>query len=101
MTDGRTDGQTDRQTPLRWEGPRCIQCSAVKIVIGVFSKIDIPHCGYCFKSLVCFVYSSPVRYGEENGMDSETRRLKVWAGGDTNNFVPSKNGMTIWAYAAK
>ena len=26
-----TDRQTDRRTLLPWEGPRCIQCSAVKI----------------------------------------------------------------------
>jgi len=33
--------------------------------------------------------------------DRETRLPKVWADGDANNFVSSKNGMMIWASAAK
>ena len=55
------------------------------------------------------MYSSPVRYGEDNGRtnwcipikDRETHLSKVWADWDASNFAPSKNGMTVWASAAK
>jgi len=38
-----------------------------KMLLTYGLEIDIPHCSFCFKSLIFFVYSSPILYSGENG----------------------------------
>ena len=76
----------------------------MKIVIDLFLETDSPHCGYCFKSFsLCILVQFCTARRKVELTPLRTGRLfpRVWADWDANNFVPYKNGMTIWASAAK